>query len=41
MTAAAVTPSIEVSGLNVSLLTPAKGEVRLVDDVSFAVRPVP
>ena len=39
MTAAAVTPSIEVSGLNVSLLTPAKGEVRLVDDVSFAVRP--
>jgi oligopeptide/dipeptide ABC transporter ATP-binding protein len=39
MTAAAETPSIEVNGLNVSLLTPASGEVRLVDDVSFAVRP--
>jgi oligopeptide/dipeptide ABC transporter ATP-binding protein len=39
MTAPAVTPSIEVNGLNVGLLTPAKGEVRLVDDVSFAVRP--
>jgi oligopeptide/dipeptide ABC transporter ATP-binding protein len=39
MTATAVTPSIEVSGLTVSLLTHSRGEVRLVDDVSFSVRP--
>jgi peptide/nickel transport system ATP-binding protein len=38
MTAAAATPSLEVSGLDVRLVT-AKGEVRLVDDVSLAVRP--
>jgi oligopeptide/dipeptide ABC transporter ATP-binding protein len=35
----ATEPSVEVSGLTVSLVTPGKGEVRLVDDVSFAVRP--